>query len=112
MADESTREFSPEFQAAVMKVVRHSEIEPLQLENGNWSQPDLVAVGVQRKDIRNLLFDMFEGTPIEAMLLQAADEFDRTGDSKTFAALMVALTWAVEIGVWLERARWQEPPSP
>lgn len=74
---------TPEFEAAV-RCVTHD----VKLDEGGGA--DLVAVGVQRDDCSALLEDMLD------------DE-----DELTPEWLAVLTQFAVAVGVWLERNRWQ-----
>lgn len=71
-----------EFEEAMRRVLHDFEI------GGECS--DLVAVGIQRSDCLELLEDALAAAP----------------DVATAAAL--AVQWACAIGVWIERARWEE----
>lgn len=77
---------TPEFERAVHRVVKDVTI-------ARGGASDLVAVGVQRLDCLEFLRIMLKEEQV-------------TGEW-----LAILVQWAVAIGVWLERARWEEVPS-
>jgi hypothetical protein len=73
-----------EFEKAVSKLVRDAKLD-------QGAGADLVAVGVQRSDCLEMLETLLEDEP-----------------EVTDVLLAVIVQFAVVVGVWLERARWQE----
>lgn len=73
---------TPAFDHAFQRVIRD-----VQLDEGEGA--DLIAVGVERSDCLALLAEMVRGEAITAELLAITVQF------------------AVAVGVWLERERWQ-----